>query len=205
MDRAEWRGGSKGDQREGTPTRVTGALTEDRVFSDCNMSVSVGKDRSTSGPSTDTTSSSSLNTVSAAPSTNSVKLTSDGREKADRRGEAIFPNAGKEDAVTCSTSACTLGGNRTRDAHLGQEELTGGEAAPPGSRTCRKTYSNTAVTGKSTMVANQEDIPHPALPRLQQLQHQIQQHQLQLRQQNQQLSQQQPNPQQKPPQSHLNP
>ncbi|XP_078139750.1 protein TASOR-like [Centroberyx gerrardi] len=191
----EWGSGSV------APVRVTRLLGGDRYPSDSDMSLCVRQDSSALGSPTDNTPSTNQNTGLAATvssdRTDPVDSASDRRETADDRGEPAFPNVAKEAAVSCSTTAGPAGANAARDRQPGQEQSIGGEAAPPGNQDCRNTNSvmvtasGTVVTSSVTMVTDQEDTPHPALPRLQQLQRQIQQHQLQLQQQNQQQLNQQ--------------
>ncbi|XP_029908234.1 protein TASOR isoform X2 [Myripristis murdjan] len=106
------------------------------------------------------------------------------REKADQRGQPAFPAMAPEATVPCSSTTGHAGGEKARDRQPGQEQPTEGEAAPPRNQDCRNTNGNAVVT-------EQDDGQPPALPRLQQLQRQIQQHQLQLQQQNQQQHQSQ--------------
>ncbi|XP_075996355.1 protein TASOR [Genypterus blacodes] len=157
LDGGEWRRGSR-QQRDGTTAGTVAEVPGERHLS-------VSKNDTTVPPPADLTPS-----KPAAPT---------------RCGGSLTFTGAEEGAGSCSTTAATADGSRTRVKS--QEESTGGDVAPPGNLERRNTDS-------VAMVTNEEDAQHPPLPRLQQLQQQIQQHQQQLRRQNQQLQHKQQSP-----------
>lgn len=91
-------------------------------------------------------------------------LSSQTHGETDQHGEPVFAKADASSTPSCSTTTCPIEGDRSSETQTGYEQPITGEAAPPG---------NSKVTGSITTVTNQESVPNPAAPQLQQIQQHV--------------------------------